>query len=163
MKNNIAVIGLVGNFKKTVAKTLADKLEMVFADVNDIMEFNLINANMIDKVGQEYFDKNETKTVKMLASYENSVITLNFSTLNKNSNAEYLKKSCVIVYLKLNYSQFELLNHIENYGALASINEKTFNDRDKLMEKMCDISVEIHDLDATSVVNHILMGLQTYF
>lgn len=163
MKNNITIIGLVGNFKKNVAKALADKLEIIFADVNDIMEFNLIDNHMIEFAGQDYFDKNETKTVKLLASYENTVITLNFSTLNKGNNLNILKKTCVIIYLRLNYEQFQILNKLENYGALSSINEKVFNDRDKLMNKMCDIAVEVDNLDVQNVVNHILMGLKNYF
>lgn len=163
MKANITVIGLVGNFKKTVAKLLSDKLEMIFADVNDIMEFNLINTKMIECAGQDYFDKNEAKTIKQLSEYENTVITLNFSSLNKGNNIKILKENSVIIYLKLNFDEFKVLNNLENYGALASINEKTFADRDKLLDKMCDISVEVEHIDATSVVNHILLGLENYY
>lgn len=163
MKANITVIGLVGNFKKNVAQALADKLEMIFADVNDIMEFNLINSKMIEHAGQDYFDKNESKTVKLLASYENTVITLNLSTLNKNNNIQILKENSVVVYLRLNFEQFQIINKIENYGALESINKRAYKGRDMLLNKMCDICVEVEDMNTNNVVDNIILGLKNYF
>ena len=162
MKKNIAIIGLVGNFKKNVAKALADKLELFFADVNDIMEFNLINANMIEHVGQDYFDKNETKTVKLLASYENTIITLNFSTLNKSNNHKLLSENCIMIYLRLSFNDFQLLNKIENYGALNSINKKMYKDRDALLTKMSDIVIEIEKVDLEETIGNILLKLSDF-
>ena len=60
MKKNITIICLSNKYKKIVAKELADSLEMFYADINDIMEYNLINSEMLLSAGQQYFDENVT-------------------------------------------------------------------------------------------------------
>lgn len=163
MKKNITIVGLVNNYKKQVAKTLADELEMVFADVNDIMEFNLINSKMIEIIGQKYFDENEEKTVKTLSTYENTVITLNFSTLNKNNNIESLKKNSLIIYLRLNFDTFIEVNKAEVVGSLQKINGTAFNERDYLLKKISEIVVNIDEIDIANSVKNIIREIGNYY
>lgn len=163
MKKNITIICLVNDYKKRVAKALADELEMFYADVNEIMEYNLINDEMLEKAGQEYFDKNESKTVKIIASYDNTILTLNFSTLNKGNNLQLLKKDSLIIYLKLNFEKFCELNRYENQKSLIKINELAFNDRDAHISKFADIIVEIVDAELPNVLNQIMDSIDKHF
>ena len=49
---------------------------------------------------QEYYDKNERKTLQTIASYENTILTVDFSTLNKSNNIDILKQNSLIIYPK---------------------------------------------------------------
>lgn len=163
MKKNITILCLVDNFKKNVAKSLADELEMIFADVEQILEYNLINTDMIQKAGQQYFDQEEQSTLKHIASYHNTIISLQFSTFNKYNNMDILKENSLIIYLALNYSDFESLNAQENNRTLSKINHLMFDDRDKLMRKKADIVVDIKNLDVTLCTNQIILAIDKYF
>ncbi|MBQ0017337.1 MAG: hypothetical protein KBT30_01740, partial [Clostridiales bacterium] len=163
LKKNIAIISLVSDYKKQISKALADELEMIFADVNDLMEFNLINDDMLESAGQEYYDKNEKKTLQTITTYDNTVLTLNFSTLNKNNNSELLKESSLVIYLRLNYDLFKQINKVEATKSLTTINEIAFEDRDKLMKKYADIIVDINNLDKKESVETIISSINNFY
>lgn len=163
VKKNITIICLANEYKKRVAKALADELEMFYADVNEIMEYNLINDEMLEKAGQQYFDENESKTVKTIASYDNTILTLNFSTLNKGGNLNILKKESLIIYIKLSFEKFCKLNKFETKKSLVKINELAFEDRNAYIADFCDILVDPLDLELTSVVENIIQSINHYF
>lgn len=163
LKKNITIICLSTKFRQSVAKKLADELEMFYADVNDIMEYNLINSEMLEKAGQEYFDENERKTIKTIASYENTVLTLNYSTLNKNDNFELLRQNTLIIFIELEYSCFVKLNKEENAMPLAKVNEIAYEDRTKNIGNLADIVVSQTQADVTNTVSDILGGISNYF
>lgn len=163
MKKNIAVVCLVNDYKKRVAKALADELEMFYADVNEIMEYNFINDEMLEKAGQQYFDENESKTVKTIASYDNTIIVLNFSTMNKGNNLDILKKDCLIVYLKLDFEKFCELNRYENQTSLIKINETAFADRDAYLSSFADVIVQTNSSELPATLKDIMDSLDRYF
>ena len=109
LKKNITIICLSNKYKKIVAKELADSLEMFYADINDIMEYNLINSEMLLTAGQQYFDQNEEKTIKTVSDYDNTILTLNLSTLNKNNNLDIIKNNSLIIYVRLNFETYSVL------------------------------------------------------
>ncbi len=150
-------------FRQNVAKSLADELEMFYADVNDIMEYNLINSEMLEKAGQDYYDENERKTLKTIASYENTILTLNYSTLNKNDNFELLRKNTLIIFIELEYSCFASVNHEENAMPLAKLNEIAFEDRTKNLSSIADIVVKESSVDISKTVTDIIGGINDYF
>lgn len=136
---------------------------MLYADLEQILEYNMINDDMLEKAGQQYFDENEKSTLKNVANYENTVITLDFSTLNKENNAEILRQSTLVIYLSLEHNIFESLNVSENDKNLASINEIVYADRDKLLRSFADITVDISKVDINLVTQQIMLSIQQYF
>lgn len=163
MKKNITIICLVNEYKKRVAKALADELDMFYADINEIMEYNLINDEMLEKAGQQYFDENESKTVKTIASYENTILTVNFSTMNKGNNLDILKKDSLIIYVKLSFDKFCELDKYESLKSLVQINKIAFQDRDQYISNFANIKVEVKDLEISSVIKSIIEEINNYF
>ena len=163
MVSNITIIGLVDNFKKEIAKNLASKLDMMLADVNELLIYNFVDGNMLDNFGQEYFDKSENKVVKSILSCDNIVINSNISTLNKQNNFNLFKEKSTIVYLRLSLKQFRTVNKIENYGEIAMINEAVFKERDEYMQSICDICIETEELSVNSCVENIMLGLKYFY
>lgn len=163
MVSNITIIGLVDNFKKEIAKNLASKLDMMLVDVNEMLIYNFVDGNMLDNLGQKYFDKSENKVVKSILSCDNLVINSNISTLNKKDNFNLFKEYSTIIYLKLTFKQFKTINQIENYGNIASLNEQVFLERDKYMQSICDICIETQELSVNACVDNIMLGLKYFY
>ena len=163
MKKNITIICLSNKYKKIVAKELADSLEMFYADINDIMEYNLINSEMLLSAGQQYFDENEEKTIKTVSDYDDTVLTLNLSTLNKNNNLEIIKKNSLIIYIRLGFETYSLLNKSENANALAEINQSVFDDRDALIKSFADIVVENRQIVVSETITQIMQQIKKYY
>ena len=156
MKKNITIISLASSFKKHIAKKLADELEMIFADVNELMEYNLINDEMLAVAGQEYFDKNERKTLQTIASYENTILTVDFSTLNKSNNIDILKQNSLIIYLALNFEDLQNINKNELDKSQIKLSDIAFKDRNLLLKNYADIIIDVDSLDLSKVIDKIL-------
>lgn len=163
MKKNITILCNAEDFKKRVAKKLSDELDMLYADFQQILEYNLIDSNMIEKVGQQYYDKSEESTLRNISDYSDTIITLDFSTLNKNNNIEILKKNTLIIYLSCDYNTFESLNNSENDKNIAKINSLVYHERDLVMRGYSDIIVNIVKTDISFVVQQIMQAIEQYF
>ena len=74
MKKNIVILSLSNNYSRDIGKRLADFFDMFYIDLNDILEYNLVDENMLKTAGREYFETERTKIVKGLSHYENSLI-----------------------------------------------------------------------------------------
>ena len=111
-KKNICVIGMSPEFADSIAELLADKLDMFFANVNDLIEFDLIDVAETEVVcGRDYLLKIEQKKVKEVCSYENTIVTMDYSILNDDENIKTIKENCLLIYLKLNIENF-----LKNYS-----------------------------------------------
>lgn len=110
MKKNIAFISLKSQFCKDVCKSFCDDFEMIYADFNDILQFNLVNQNMLSVAGKEYFDAEEQKVLKSIVSCENIVLNIDFVVLNKGENLKLVKETCLIIYLKFTKKLLEQQN-----------------------------------------------------
>ncbi len=163
MKKNITIICLSNEYKKNIAKQLALELDMFYADINDIMEYNLINSEMLEKAGQQYYDENEAKTIKTVSGYDDTILTLNLSTLNKSNYLDIIKQNSLIIYIRLDFETFMNLNKAENSKALVKINEIAFDDRDKLISSFADIIVENKYIDVTRTIKQIIEGIEKFF
>ena len=108
VKNNILILCLNNQYARQIAKGLSSELEMFYLDINDILEYNLINDDMLDYAGQDYFEKEKLKTIKGLTQYESTMFAGNFELLSQDQNLETLAKSAVIVYIGLTKDFLEL-------------------------------------------------------
>lgn len=163
MKKNITIVCLSNEYKKIIAKQLALELDMFYADINDIMEYNLINTEMLEKAGQQYYDENEAKTIKTVSGYDDTVLTLNLSTLNKSNYLDIIKENSLIIYIRLDYETFKNLNLAENSKALVKINEVAFEDRNKLISEFSDIVIENEQIEVASTIKQIMRGIEEFF
>ncbi len=96
---NMVIISLDEKFTKNVAKTLADMLDMYFADCKELIAYELINPEeILQKCGFEYFKKREKGVVSNCADYENTVISVSYELFKEYSE---LFKNSYNVYLEL--------------------------------------------------------------
>lgn len=157
MKSNICVIGLVKSFTANVAKQLSDKLGMFFGDLDELMQFELIDINNAKKLcGQDYINKVEISRMKMLLSFENTLSTFNYTLLNDKDNYKRIKDKCLVVYLYLDR------NNARNKLIRAGVKKEDLllqldmlDTRDKLCKKYADIVVDSNNMAINKVISNI--------
>ncbi len=164
MISNICIVSLLKNYTKKVAKRVAVALEMFYADVEDLLAFDLIDVATADNiVGKEYIEKKETEKTKALSNYENTVITLDYLSLNKPQNLKIIKNTAVLIFLNFNYKNFK--NKIK-YEKI-SLNQKAieitmYAERTKVLAYYADIIVEGgNDLDCN--LKNIIEKIKVYY
>ncbi len=160
MKSNILFVGLAYEYVKKVSKEICDGFDMFFLDVNDLIEYNLLNIKNVEKVcGVEYLKKEQEKIALSTNSYENAVINMPYSLFLNNGIAEKLKENSLIVYLKL---PKRTLNSIS--GKLGGLLQESiaYEEFDKLIAKKCDVVVKCKNSEIKDGVNITLNALKTY-
>lgn len=166
MKTNITILSGLNDYKKKIAKLLSNKLDMFYVDVNELMEFNLVNiSKAIKSAGKDYVEMLEAKTLKTVAGYTNSVITLDFSSINNSNSLELIEKSSLIIYLKLDIKNYlKLFKKQKGCNInLLQLEEKLFDDRDKILTKISDVVVKCSCIKQKDVINEILNGINNYY
>ena len=165
MKTNICIYGLNEQFVKKIAKRVSDKFEMFFADVDALIEFDLINTQMVEEVcGKEYLEKLERKKVKNTATFENTLLSLKFSLINDEMNRKVLDENCLMVYIKLNEESFEKkLSKSSKEKLNRILSMAVFKERDKLLESYADIVVDCSDLNVYSATAKVQDKIFDYY
>lgn len=163
MVSNICIVGLLKNYVRKVAKRVADALDMFYADVHELLSYDFINLVEAEAlVGKDYIEKQESVKIKTVASYENTVITLNWECLNKEKNLNAIKKGAVLVYLRVGKTEFK--NKLEKEDALVDKTEqlKLFKEHDDLLKNYADVVV-LNKGTIDDVVNIILKKIEEYY
>ena len=165
MKNKILILALNHKFKKNIAQNLSKQLDMFYLDVFDLIKYELINIDeVIKKAGLEYYNKQETKIIKSLANFENIVVTMDNDSFFNKKNYEYLKNSSLFIYLKLSYSYFISLIKQEDVDSKYElmIDQKLFDERDKILQSICDITININKRNK-NIEEKIIKEIKKYY
>lgn len=166
MKKNITLIALNQEFKKNIAIKLADELGMFFVDINEFVKYDVVDVNKIIKTaGLEYYNNIETKAVKTISGYENTLSTLNLSTFFCNDNYKILQQNSLFIFLRVKFSDFKsklwkerpLSAKYENL-----LDEKAFKERDKILALISDIVVDVSSKDK-NIVDKIIKSIKKYY
>lgn len=99
---NIYLIGFMGAGKTTVGKLLAEKLDLPFVDLDDIIEKkNDLTIPMIfEKHGEKYFRSLETDILQRIAHYPGNIVATGGGIVLSAKNRKIMKDTGTTVYLK---------------------------------------------------------------
>ena len=99
----IALIGMMGSGKSTVAKALAEKINFELQELDEIFEKeeNISIADFFRKNGEENFRIKETQILKNALKKENTIISCGGGIIIKKENRDLLfQKDILTIYLK---------------------------------------------------------------
>lgn len=101
MANNIVLVGLMGAGKTTIGKSLAEKLDYSYIDIDEeIVLHEKMSINEIFETKSEtYFREVETKILQKFSEQENLVISTGGGAFEKGINREILLNSGKVIYL----------------------------------------------------------------
>lgn len=110
MKQNICVYGLSRKFTLETAKKLAEKFDMFFADVNALVQFDLQDVLRAEELcGKDYVKKIESKVLKNVCSFENTLFVCDYSLLNDELNFQVVNNTSYLMYLNLSKKKLKTI------------------------------------------------------
>ena len=143
MKQNICIIGLAKEYVKNISKKVSDKFDMFYADVDELVQFDLIDVKRASDIcGEDYIKKIEYNKASMLATFENTLFTMQYNLLNNSKIRDVVQENAVIIYLYLDKeSIINKLKRAKTTSADAMIQTEMFEDRDMLCSKYSEIKI----------------------
>ena len=121
---NIALIGMMGSGKSTIAKLLANRLkDFSFVDTDEeIIKSQKISINEIfEKYGEKTFRTIETEQLKEILKKDNQVIATGGGIVISEDNLNNLLNSSVLIYLKAEPE--ELYKRVKNNKERPLLND----------------------------------------
>ena len=102
MEKNIVLVGLMGAGKTTVGEGLAKKYNLVFTDIDKVIEINAGTSisNIFATQGEGHFRNLEKEAVLTLSNKNGRVISTGGGALENEENLINLKNNGILVYLK---------------------------------------------------------------
>lgn len=161
---NIILIGMPGCGKSTIGVLLAKMVGYDFVDTDILIQQQEDKKlyKIIEEDGLEYFKKIENEVNSKL-NLEKTVIATGGSVVYGKEAMEHLKKSGIVVYLKVSVE--ELKNRISNFSTrgIAIEKGKTFddlyNERIPMYEKYADITIVSEKTDLVQNAEEIVTKL----
>ena len=157
---NIVILGMMGSSKDLVAKALAKKFEMDFADTDQMIEKDHGRiTDIYKKYGEEHFRKLETEKIEKLAGVDNHVINTGAGVIINKKNIILLRKNSKVIYL--NASVDYLFKNISVFDKwLLKKNDKEvlrliLKDRTARYLNSCDVVINMDGKKVDDVVKEI--------
>ena len=167
MKTNIIIVGSIYNKTKEISEFLANKFDLYYANVEDIISYRLFNADDIKKkCGEGYFKKLKKDIISEIGNFENTLICIKNSLFLDKDNTEKLIKYGTVVFLDFSKNIFESIikssKNEEDKKALQ-VEEITFEEKEELCKKYSDVSIELNKDNFESNCKQVKKILEKYF
>ena len=164
-KSNICVIGLSNGFTDQVSKQLSIRLDMFYANVQQILEYELIDLMRIEEIcGKEYLLKEEISIIRRICSYENTIINIEYANLNNETILNFVRENCLIIYLKLSDERFLEEQDKEELSAnTKGLNLELLHERDAICTKISDIVLDCKENDIDDIIEDFIEKIVHYY
>lgn len=165
MKSNICVLSIDKRYCRTISKILATSLNMYYADINELVVFDLQNVDEAKQLcGIEYVQKIEVSKVKFVSTFENTLFTLDSHMLNNDKISDTISHNALIIFLDMEKSSF--CSKLKNQKLNKSDKQNQvdlFCDRTKVLRPKADIVVKCDGLKPNEVVKLIKEKILSFY
>lgn len=156
MKGNILLVGLDYYFVKYVGTELAKKLDLFFLDVNDLIEYRIIDKEKMQFLcGMDYFERKKRGVVFEVSDYENTIINIPYDIVLNNEYKEILKKS-TLIFLNIKKELLQELNNDKRIENKLDIEILTHEELTKLLLNISEYNITLENKDVDKIVENIL-------
>ena len=139
---NVFIIGCINEDLKIIGQELSNKLDYYYLNLENLIDYSLVNKLEMERVcGLDYLKNEEKKLVFSLNSYERTVVSISYETFT--NNLEAISSSNLLVYLRQTKGKF--IKRVENLKKSGIENENlnnyvldeiVFDERDKILKKI---------------------------
>ena len=171
MKNNVALIGFMGTGKTAVGRTLAERLNREFVEMDSLIDQKAGKSipEIFAQDGEIAFRELEIEITKEISGRKNLVIACGGGVVLNKINIDRLRQEGVIVYL--NASPEVILKRVaseevqrpllEVYDPILTIREM-LKFRKPFYDRAADIRIDTSKLDIDAVAKQIIRKLAEY-
>lgn len=170
MKQNVALIGLSGTLKTSVARVLAEAVNKRYVDTDQLIvfEYGMSIKEIFAKTGEEYFRKIESKTIRSVAEFSDVVIATGGGAVLDENNMLALKETCIIVCLTASKKVlYERLKNDETRPLLCPVTHSKISqyadERKGLYHTWADFTVSTSNKTAVQVAHEIINKLKNKY
>lgn len=165
MKNNICVLSIDKRYSRIIGKHLSDSLDMFFADINALIQFDIIDLEEAESVcGLNYIKKLEESKVKNVLSYDNTLLTLNSDMLNTQKICDMIKDKALVIFLDMDKKSFVAkLNNQKLDKIDRKIQIDMFEERTKITKELGDIVIDCSGKTTKTILSLISKKLFEFY
>jgi len=164
---NISIIGFMGSGKSTVGRIIAKKLDLLFIDMDNIIELSeeYLISDIFDRKGEEYFRDIESRVVRKIYNNNNCVFACGGGVVNRRENMELIRSSSNVIYLEISPdTAFKRLKGASNRPLIKTEDpEMKISDlikkRRPLYEKYSDITINTDNTGPGKTADMIIKKL----
>ncbi|NOZ74280.1 MAG: shikimate kinase [FCB group bacterium] len=162
---NIFFIGMMGAWKSTVGRRLANHLNRRFYDLDRSIERGERKTvlELFDMLGEEGFRSLEEEYLDYLSARPGQVISTGGGTVVSRRNQQLLYYRGISIYLEAApISLARRIRNVQKRPLLAKSNDRLqtltelYMNRRKYYEMLADLTITTDDLSPTAVVNIIM-------
>ncbi len=158
---NIYLVGFMGSGKSTVGRILAEKLNMNFVDVDQLIEEEekMKISDIFKKKGEKYFRELERRKIKDLTKGENLVISTGGGLGADRENMDLMKKTGFVVWLDVSLD--EIIKRCEGDKNRPLLNQsyeniKKLYEKRKPVYKMAHIHIKTDNKNPENIAKEII-------
>ena len=163
MKKNLILTGMMGVGKSTVGKSLSERLNMQFIDVDNLIESeeNMSIRNIFEKKGEKYF-RNVEKTLSLRSiKTQNVVISLGGGSFVDTSVREAINQTSLSFWLDLGIPN--LAKRLANSKKRPLINGKNLEEtlghiykKRENIYKLANFKIDCNKKDKSIILDEII-------
>jgi shikimate kinase len=163
---NITLIGMPGVGKSFIGRSLAERLNCRFIDIDEIIEGKAGKKlqKIIDEDSEKRLLELEEKTILDLGRIGDTVISPGGSVVYSKKAMEYLKNNTFIILLNDSLENIKKrINNLENRGMIGLKGrsfEELFEERWGLYIKYADLTINIDGLDINAIIDEIVQQIK---
>lgn len=163
-RTNIILIGMMGSWKTTVGRILAENLNRAFIDIDHALETEsgFTVSEVFERFGEEKFRLMETEILQSVLKNNNCIISTGGGTIISEINRKMLIKNGITILLRAKPES--LAGRIKNTAKRPILNgsvDKTiilsdiWNKRKKLYEETANYIIDTDDLIPEKIAESI--------
>lgn len=156
MSSRIVLVGLDNQLVKDISNALADKLNMFFLDIDDLIKYNFASQEeTIAKVGIDYYEKQIKKLAIGACDYENTVIHCPYDLLLDNDVLQSFKIKAKIVFVNIPKDVLVKQNKQKSANEKLDIQILAYEELTKQLEAIASLSVIFSDKNVNNITEEI--------
>ena len=163
---NIVFCGFMASGKTTMARLLADKLNLTYIDTDEYIckKYNMTIPEIFNKGGEEFFRNLEFECIKEISTFQNLIISTGGGLLTFDRNFKILKDNSIIIFLDRNFKDiYETISKDKNRPLANNNSEEKlrtlYNSRKDKYLKFSHIHI-INDKNINMILDDIIHKLK---
>ena len=172
---NIVLIGFMGSGKSTIARKLAEKLDIGYVDVDEyiVRKAKMTIPDIFSEYGEGKFREIESECFgEILRNNEFNIIATGGGLPINARNQELITEKTTVIYLKSdmetiynrtkNSNDRPLLNNSGSYSDFLDKNGELYEARTGIYEELADYIVESNNNDVDEICERIIEWMKCY-